>query len=109
MVKNKKITIDDLAVMIKKGFDQTVSRDEFGDFKKEMHGFKIEMLDFKRKSEECFLDLISRMDSVEKRLNAIENVLGPLLQVSSVLQNEIREINMRVDQLERKVESRFAQ
>lgn len=96
LAKSVDIKIDDLAIAVKNGFDRTVSKDEF-------NGFKTEMYDFKRKSEGHFLDLICRMDSVEKRLDAIEQVLGPLLQVSSILQSEIREINTRVDHLERKV------
>ena len=43
----KKTTIDDLAIMIKKGFDNTVSKNDFDEFKSEFYELKGEFHELK--------------------------------------------------------------
>lgn len=56
---NKKITIENLAVMIKKGFDQTASKQELADFRKEVR---------------------ERFMTVEDDIKDIKIALGPLVR-----------------------------
>ena len=103
---NKKVTlenvaesIDTLAVITKKGFDDVHS--ELKEFKDEMYEFKNEMHEFKDKTEKSLFDLNSHANETNERLNAIEKTLGPLVLVSSVVQKEIRSLNIRVLRLEK--------
>ena len=97
--KKGKITIDHLAVMVQKGFadvsEKMVSKTEFNEFKTEMY-------EFKHKTDMTLLNLDIHAKETNKRLSAIEDTLGPLVQISSAMQNEMRSLNNRVMVLERK-------
>ena len=93
-------TVDSLAIATKRGFDNTVSKTEFTEFKEEMLDFKRDMTDFKKKAEMTFFNLDSHARTTNERLDAIEKILGPLVQISSFMQKEIRELNSRVIKLE---------
>lgn len=47
MSKNKEITIDDLAMMVKRGFDDTASKDDIKELKDEFSDLKDEFSDLK--------------------------------------------------------------
>lgn len=98
---NKKIdtlitTVDSLATATKRGFDNTVSKEEFGEFKEEM-------TDFKQKTESALFNIDSKLQTVDQRLDAIEKTLGPLVHVSDALQRELREHERRISLVEHKV------
>ena len=98
--KKEKTTIDDLAVMVQNGFadmsEKMVTKIEFNEFKADMFGFR-------NKTDMTLFNLDNHAQETNKRLDAIEKALGPLVQVSSFMQNEIRSLNGRVSSLERKV------
>ena len=89
-------SIEDLAIITKKGFDNTVSKEEFTEF-------KTEMTEFKKGTETTLFNLDGHAKKTNERLDAIEKAMGPLVQVSGFMQKEIRELNMRVNRLEHKV------
>ncbi|HEY4516057.1 MAG TPA: hypothetical protein VJH67_02625 [Candidatus Paceibacterota bacterium] len=81
-------TVDSLAISAKNGFDNMVSKTEFGDFKDEINT--------------TLFNIDNKLRTVDQRLEAIEKILGPLMRVSSLMQNEIRNLNSRVARLEHK-------
>ncbi len=89
-------TVDNLAIATKRGFDNTVSKEEFGEFKDEM-------TEFKQKTELTLFNIDSKMQTVDQRLDGIEKTLGPLVHVSNALQNELREHAHRLSIIEHKV------
>ena len=86
-------SIEKLAVITARGFENTVSKTEFTEFKNEM-------TDFAKKTGVTLFSLDSHARTTNERLDAIEKILGPLVQVSSVMQKEIRDLNLRVTKLE---------
>ncbi len=82
--------MDDLAIMIKNGFDNTVTKDEFNEFRDHMFGFE-------KKTNITLLNLDGNAQETNKRLDSIEKTLGPLVQVSDLMQKEIKSLNIRVE------------
>ena len=87
MVMAKKMTIEDLAVMVNKGFAETATKGELRELRTEMHnGFKrvdqkIEALDFKIASvasswNKDFERLHSWMMEIDERLTKVEAKSG---------------------------------
>jgi len=102
-------TVDHLAAITKKGFDNTVDKDDFNDLRSHMYEFKDEMYDlkddmtsFKNATKIALYSMDSKIESIDKRLDAIDKTLGPLVQISSAMQTEIRSLNLRVGKLEHK-------
>lgn len=83
-------SIDSLARMTKKGFD-------------DMYEFINEMTDFKNEAGMTLFNIDSKLRTVDQRLDAIEKILGPLMKTTFVMGNEIRGLNTRVERLEHKV------
>ncbi|OHA39929.1 MAG: hypothetical protein A3G59_01435 [Candidatus Taylorbacteria bacterium RIFCSPLOWO2_12_FULL_47_20] len=107
-------SVDDLAIVTKNGFDRVeremVTKKEFYGFKDDMTGFKDEMSDFKSemhdfKSETNALlfNIDGKLRTVDQRLDSIEKTLGPLVQISAAMQNELREHNERITKIEYKL------
>lgn len=94
-------SIDSLARITKAGFDNTVSKTEFNEFKTEMYDFRDDMLEFEKKTNTTLLNLDGHAQETNNRLDAIEKTLGPLVQVSGLMQKEIRSLNIRVERLEK--------
>ena len=94
-------SIESLARITKAGFDNTVSKTEFNEFKTEMYDFRDHMLGFEKKTDITLLNLDNHAQETNKRLDAIEKTLGPLVQVSGLMQKEIRNLNVRVERLEK--------
>ncbi len=67
--------MEDLAVMVQKGFADTQER------MVEKGGFD----DFKSKTEKTLYNIDIKLQSVDKRLDSIEKVLGPLVHVADSL------------------------
>ncbi|HCB35216.1 MAG: hypothetical protein A2W52_03695 [Candidatus Taylorbacteria bacterium RIFCSPHIGHO2_02_49_25] len=80
-------TVDSLARSTKEGFDR-------------MDAFHNEMTEFAHKTSLTLFNIDGKLQTVDQRLDAIEKTLGPLVQVSSFMQKEIRELNTRVTRLE---------
>ncbi len=94
-------TLDNLAIMVHKGF---VAQDKnLHDFKKEMYEFRDEMYEFKQKTELNFMTLDSKIESVDRRLQKVEESLEPILLTYGVFSREIRDLNSRMVRLEKKV------
>lgn len=96
-------TVDNLAIATNKGFENTVSKEEFGEFKEEMTEFKDEMTEFKRKTGSTLFNIDSKMQTVDNRLDTIEKTLDPLVHVSNAVQRELREHNERIVRIEHKI------
>ena len=71
----KKKTIEDLAILVQKGFDQIVTKDEFrketGDLKGQIARLSVDMSRLKeemRRDDPFVEDLLRRMRVVEKRV-----------------------------------------
>ena len=89
----KKITLEDLAVMVQRGFSDTVSKTEFGNLKTEFGGLKTEFTRlkgefgtfrqevkyFQDKTDKSLFSLQSDMSDTRDRVKKIEHILGPLL------------------------------
>ncbi len=89
-------TVDNLAIATKRGFDNTVSKTEFTEFKSEM-------TEFKKNTERTLFNLDSHARTANERLDAIEKTLEPLIFVSGAMQRELREHERRISHVERKV------
>lgn len=83
-------TVDSLARSTKEGFDKA-------------DAFQDEMTEFAKKTPLTLFNMDSKLQTVDQRLDAIEKTLGPLVQVSSALQRELREHERRLSLIERKV------
>ena len=81
----QKMTIEDLAVMVKRGFDDTTSR----------MATKQDLVELRKEFHE-------RMSNVEDDVHDIKIALGPLVHVVAVLDTDVKNLNMRVNRLERK-------
>jgi hypothetical protein len=112
-MKNKKNTeeknikdlfkaVDFLAVITKKGFDNSVAKEDFKAFKEKIYDFKDEMTSFKKVGGITLFSIDGKLEMVDKRLKKIEDTLGPLVQISGAMQTEIRSLNLRVSKLEHK-------
>ncbi len=86
-------SVEKLAVITARGFENTVSKTVFTEFKDDM-------TEFAKKTGVTLFNLDSHARTTNERLDAIEKILGPLVQVSSVMQKEIRDLNLRVTKLE---------
>lgn len=86
-IRHKKITLEQLARMVKRGFDQIA---------KDNAEFKQDFNEFKKYTTE-------RFDSVHSDLHDIKITLGPLAHVAAAHDAEIRNLQARVSRLERKV------
>jgi len=93
--------MDSLAIMIKNGFDNTVSKTEFSEFKTEMYDFRDDVMGFEKKTNITLQNLDGHAQETNKRLDDIEKILEPLMRVSSLMEKEIRSLNMRVERLEK--------
>ena|SRR3989344_943754 len=100
-------SVDDLAIVTKNGFDRVeremVTKKEFYGFKDDMTGFKDEMSDFKSETNALLFNIDGKLRTVDQRLDSIEKTLGPLVQISAAMQNELREHNERITKIEYKL------
>ena len=78
----KQITIEDLALMVQKGFAQTVTKAELQDLRK---------------------DMLEHFSLLEDDIRDLKTVAGPLVRIVAALENDVRSLNIRMNRLERKV------
>lgn len=86
--------IEQLAVMTKHGFDHAAT--DITEFREEFNSFK------KATTETLFI-LDSKVNDIDVRLKKVEEALEPLLTGYRIMQNEIRDLNTRIEKLELKV------
>lgn len=96
-------TVDNLAIATNRGFENAISKKEFGEFKEEMTDFKEEMTDFAKKTNLTLFNIDGKLQTVDQRLDAIEKTLGPLVHVSNAVQRELREHSERIARIEHKL------
>ena len=75
------MTIEDVAGMVKRGFDQTSTKQDLHEFRKEVN---------------------DRFNTVEDDIRDIKIALGPLVRVVAALESDVRSLHARVSRLERK-------
>lgn len=78
----KQMTIEDLAIMVQKGFAQTVTKAELQDLRK---------------------DMLEHFNLLEDDIRDLKNVAGPLVRIVAALESDMRSLNIRVNRIERKV------
>lgn len=88
MVK-RHVTIDDLAVMVKRGFDQTATKEE-------LRGIRNEMQEFRK-------DVIDEFEKINADIHDINITLGPLVRMVAAMELELKSHSMRIERLERKL------
>lgn len=100
-IKEKNITLDELAIMVQKGFMAQDKRiDEV--IRTMQEGFKETDQRFTR-LEKAVLELKSAQETTHDRLNAIEKVLGPLMLMVDVMNKNNRDHEIRIARLEKKL------
>lgn len=77
----KQMTIEDLALIVQKGFAETATKTGLHDLRK---------------------DLSDRMDLIEGDLRDLKITMGPLVRIVAAQENNLRSLNLRVNRLERK-------
>jgi septation ring formation regulator EzrA len=93
-----KITIDDLAIMIQKGFLHADAKLE--EFKGEMYEFRDHMLGFERETKFQFREIDKRFERIECRLDSIEEKLDKSDEKFSLLFLEVVGHEKRITTLE---------
>ena len=88
-MSKQRMTIEDLAVMVKRGFDQTASKQDLADLRKEFW-------DVHKHFDE-------RLRLIEDDVHDIKIALGPLVHMVAAMDTEIKNLNVRVNRLERKM------
>ena len=69
---DKKITIEDLAVMVKNGFDKTSTKEQFDGLEKRVGNIEKDVKSIKDTLE----SVVGRSDKLETRVDFIENTLA---------------------------------
>jgi hypothetical protein len=100
--KIKKISVDDLALMIQRGFSEQGKK--LDEFKDEMYEFKDEMYEFKNQAGKTLFSIDSKLKDVDKRLDTIEKTLGPLVHVVDVMKINWRDHENRILNLEKRMD-----
>ncbi len=100
-----KITIDDLAIMIQKGFLHADAKleefkGEMYEFRDEMYVFKDHMLSFEKETKFRFGEIDKRFERIEYRLDSIEEKLDKSDEKFSLLFFEVGGHEKRITTLE---------
>lgn len=99
-----KITIEDLAGMVQKGFkdleEKLVSKDEFNEFRNHMLGFEKDSLGFQKQTTQSLYELNHKVDSIDERLISVEGRLGNVESKLDSVIIEVRGHDKRIRALE---------
>jgi hypothetical protein len=87
--------IENLAIMTSKGFNSTVTIDDFKDFTD--HAQK-----FEKSTSLSLFNLDSKLTEADTRLKKVEGMLEPLFAGYSIMHKEIQDLNDRVSRIEAK-------
>ena len=97
------MTIEDLAMLVKKGFDDTASKDELRDFKREVDR-RFEQVD---KQIGGLTDILAKFikatDDNFRHVNARLDTLSHDISDVPTMREELRHFRTRLERLERKV------
>ncbi len=83
----KHISLEDLAAMVKRGFEESASKEELAALGKNM--------------QDSFYAVSGDLDAIRSDIRDIKATLGPLVRVSAALEREVQELETRVGRLER--------
>jgi hypothetical protein len=95
--KPGRVTIDDLAVMMKDGFERLDNKID-----NKVDGLRVELKADIKRLENGLFAVETKLDSVERRLTSIEKTVEPLTLSYHVFSHEIQLLDTRVTVLERK-------
>ena len=87
--------VENLAIMTSKGFDSTVTSEDFNDFTD--HAQK-----FEKSTSQSLFNLDSKLNDVGNQLKKVEGMLEPLFAGYSIMHKEIQDLNARVSRIEEK-------
>lgn len=91
----KNLTIDDLAIMIQHGFQETATKKEMNE--------RFQQVDEKFKQVDEKINLIVEgMDFMRADIHDIKLTLGPLVRTVTQMESEIQNFHLRLSRLERK-------
>ncbi len=103
-IKKNNVTIDDLAVMVAKGFEHIDKKFEVIDKRFDAIDKRFDVIDERfNKIDQTLYEMQSDILTIKERLNKIEQVLGPLIIVVDSLKIIQREFDNRLTKLEKKV------
>lgn len=85
------MTIEDLAILVKRGFDQTATKQEL----KEMAT--------KQDIHELRKDVTERLDAIEDDIRDLKIAVGPLVRIVAALETDVRSLHLRLGRVERKI------
>ena len=108
IIKKEKVTleslstsIDNLAMAVGKGFERV--DEKFGNLENRFDGLETNLNDFKNTTKYNFIEVNDKLTSLDKRLTVVEVTLPPIVNIQTVQSHEIRELNMRVGKIEKKL------
>lgn len=94
--------LENFAVIVNKGFEQTASKTELHEFKNEFIGFKDEFIEFKGETKEGFRTMNNRIDHQDAELSSISTNLQDYNQ-NKVQRFEFEDLESRVKYTELKL------
>ena len=89
---NKKLTLEDLAGMVKRGFDETATKEDIRELR---DGLRAEM-------HEGFQMIAGTLTAIQGDIREVKAVLPPLLKTVAQLELDMGDLKVRVLKLERK-------
>ena len=95
--KNKKVTIDDLAIMVQNGFREQTENTKFM-----INGLEIKV----DRLDKSVFNLGQKVDSMDERLKMVEKTLNPLLLVMDVMKTGWKDHEMRIIKLEKNLQTK---
>ena len=91
-MSKQKMTIENLAVMVKRGFDDVTRR----------MATKEDLAELRKEFFEVHKHFDERLRLIEDDVHDIKVALGPLVHMVAAMDTEIKNLNLRVNRLERK-------
>jgi hypothetical protein len=90
-MEKRETTIDDLAIMIKNGFDQTATKDELRDLDQRLD-----------KLEDIQKNMFEELNAVHADVSYIRSTLNPMVHNDIAQDEAIGDLTTRVEHLEQK-------
>lgn len=95
----KNIKLDDLAVMINRGFNEVHKRFDQTSTKQELQELKAAT---KQDIQELRKEMAEALRIISDDVHDLKVAMGPLVRVVAALEGEVRNLNVRVSRLERR-------
>ncbi|MFZ2038316.1 MAG: hypothetical protein WAV11_00010 [Minisyncoccia bacterium] len=93
--------IDNLAMAVGKGFAHV--DDRLNKFEDGYNNLENRFDNLEKTMKVGFIEVNEKLTSIDKRLTVVEDTLPPIINMQTVQSHEIRELNMRVDKIEKKL------